>query len=94
MAKKKKASASKKAAPKKKASAKKSAKRPTKVIDVPLKTVYYKQGELIDGFEILEEASARTKKKDPIPFDISWETDDATITLHILGGVTLEKKKR
>ena len=62
MAKKKKASASKKAAPKKKASAKKSAKRPTKVIDVPLKTVYYKQGELIDGFEILEEASAGTFK--------------------------------
>ena len=82
--------AKKKAATKKKAAKKKI----TKVIDEPLKSVYYKQGDLIDGFEILEEAAARTKKKDPMPFDIKWETADAEITLHILGGVALEKKKK
>ena len=82
--------AKEKAAPKKKAAKKK----PGKVIDEPLKTVVYKQGDLIDGFEILEEAAARTKKKDPMPFDIEWETKDSTITLHILGAVTLDKKKK
>lgn len=82
--------ANKKAAPKKK-SAK---KRPTKVIDEPAKTVFYKQGDLIDGFEILEEAASRTKKKDPMPFDIKWETNDSEITLHILGAIGLEKKKK
>ena len=69
-------------------------KKPTKVIDEPAKTVYYKQGDLIDGFEVLEEAAARTKKKDPMPFDIQWETSEAEITLHILGAVTLDKKKK
>ena len=87
--------AKKKAAKKKTATKKKAAKkRPTKVIDEPAKIVYYKQGDLIDGFEILEEATARTKKKDPMPFDIKWETSDAEITLHILGAATLEKKKK
>ena len=91
--------AKKKAAKKKtatKKAAKKSAtkKKPTKVIDEPAKTVYYKQGDLIDGFEVLEEAAARTKKKDPMPFDIQWETSEAEITLHILGAVTLDKKKK
>ena len=91
----KKNAAKKKTATKKKAAKKTPAKkRPTKVIDEPAKTVYYKQGDLIDGFEILEEAAARTKKKDPMPFDIQWETSDAEITLHILGAVTLEKKKK
>jgi hypothetical protein len=82
--------AKKKAAPKKKTAKKKA----PKVIDEPLKTVVYKQGDLIDGFEILEEAAARTKKKDPMPFDIEWETADSKITLHILGGVTLTKNKK
>jgi hypothetical protein len=82
-------------AKKKSAAKKKVAKRKAKkVIDEPLKTVVYKQGDLIDGFEILEEAAARTKKKDPMPFDIEWETKDSTITLHILGGVSLDKKKK
>ena len=49
--------AKKKAAKKKAATKKKAAKkRPTKVIDEPEKTVFYKQGDLIDGFEILKEA--------------------------------------
>jgi hypothetical protein len=87
MAKKK---AAKKTAPKKTAGKKK----PTKVIDEPAKTVFYKQGDLIDGFEVLEEAAARTKKKDPMPFDIKWETSDAEITLHILGAIALSKKKK
>jgi hypothetical protein len=88
----------KKAAKKKNATTRKAAKKPaakkkpTKVIDEPAKTVFYKQGDLIDGFEVLEEAAARTKKKDPMPFDIKWETSEAEITLHILGAVTLEKK--
>lgn len=82
--------ATKKTATKKKAAKKKAAR----VIDEPLKTVFYKQGELIDGFDILEEAAARTRKKDPMPFDIQWETADAQITLHILGGVVLDKKKK
>ena len=87
--------AKKKAAKKKATTKKKTAKkRPTKVIDEPAKTVFYKQGDLIDGFDILEEASARSKKKDPMPFDIKWETSDADITLHILGAVALEKKKK
>jgi hypothetical protein len=87
--------AKKKAAKKESSTKKKAAKkRPTKVIDEPVKTVFYKQGDLIDGFEILEEAAGRTKKKDPMPFDIKWETSDAEITLHILGAVTLEKKKK
>jgi hypothetical protein len=87
--------AKKKAAKKKTATKKKAAKkRPTKVIDEPAKTVYYKQGDLIDGFEVLEEAAARSKKKDPMPFDIQWETSEAEITLHILGPVTLDKKKK
>jgi len=56
--------AKKKAAKKKTATKKKAAKKkPTRVIDEPAKTVFYKQGDLIDGFEILEEAAARTKKK-------------------------------
>ena len=91
--------------PKKKSAKKKSAKKTTakkktakkkvrKVIDEPLKTVFYKQGDLIEGFEILEEASNRTKKKDPMAFDIQWEIDDSFITLHIIGGVSLEKKKK
>jgi hypothetical protein len=87
--------AKKKAAPKKKAAKKKSVKKKAaKVIDEPLKTVFYKQGDLIEGFEILEEAAARTKKNDPMPFDLQWETQDAHITLHILGPVTLDKKKK
>ena len=91
----KKKAAKKKTAPGKKAAKKPAAKKkPTKVIDEPAKTVYYKQGDLIDGFEILEEAAARTKKKDPMPFDIQWETSEAEITLHILGAVTLDKKKK
>lgn len=86
----------KKKAAKKKATAKKSAakKKPTKVIDEPAKTVFYKQGDLIDGFEVLEVAAARTKKKDPMPFDIKWETEDTEITLHILGAVSLDRKKK
>ena len=80
----------KKSAAKKKAST----KRPTKVIDEPAKTVFYKQGDLIDGFEVLEEAAARSKKKDPMPFDIQWETAEAEITLHILGDISLDKKKK
>jgi hypothetical protein len=44
-------------------------------LQIELKTVLYKKGELLSGFEILEEAAARTKKKDPMPFDIQWETD-------------------
>lgn len=92
---KKKTATKKKAPAKKKASKKKAAKKkPTKVVDEPLKTVFYKQGDLIDGFEILEEAAARTKKKDPMPFDIRWEAAEQEITLHILGGVSLEKKKK
>ena len=87
MAKKK---AAKKAAPKKKAAKKKI----KKVIDEPLKTVIYKQGDLIEGYKILEEAAARTKKKDPMPFDIEWTTAEGTITLHILGGVALTKSKK
>ena len=87
--------AKKKATKKKTASKKKAAKKkPTKVIDEPAKTVFYKQGDLIDGFEILEEAAARTKKKDPMPFDIKWETSDAEITLHVLGAITLDKTKK
>ncbi len=86
--------AKKKAATKKKAVKKKVAKKIKKVIDEPLKSVFYKQGELIDGYEIIEEAAARSKKKDPMPFDIQWETAEAQITLHILGGIALEKKKK
>lgn len=86
--------AKKKAATKKKAVKKKVAKKIKKVIDEPLKSVFYKQGELIDGYEIIEEAAARSKKKDPMPFDIQWETADAQITLHILGAIALEKKKK
>lgn len=82
--------AKKKTAPKKKAAKKKA----TKVIDEPLKTVYYKQGDLIEGFDVLEEAAARSKKKDPMPFDIEWETADEKIVLHILGAVTLTKSKK
>ena len=87
MAKKK---AAKKAAPKKKTTKKKI----KKVIDEPLKTVVYKQGDLIEGFKILEEAAARTKKKDPMPFDIEWTTAEGTVKLHILGGVELTKSKK
>lgn len=87
--------AKKKATTKKKAAKKPTAKKKAnKVIDEPVKSVHYKQGDLIDGFEILEEAAARTKKKDPMPFDIRWETEDAEITLHILGGVALDRKKK
>jgi len=89
--------AKKKAAKKKAArkSTKKAApKKKMKVIDEPLKTVLYKQGELIENFDILEEADKRTKAKDPMPFDIQWETAEATVTLHILGGVKLEKSKK
>lgn len=88
--------AKKKAAPKKKVASKKqpAKKKPTKVIDEPLKSVFYKQGDLIDNFDILEEAAARTKKKDPMPFDMKWETADEVITLHIFGGVALERKKK
>jgi hypothetical protein len=87
--------AKKKAAAKKNSAKKKAAKKkPTKVVDEPLKTVLYKKGELLSGFEILEEAAARTKKKDPMPFDIQWETDEEEITLHIVGAVSLEKKKK
>lgn len=87
--------AKKKAAAKKKTIKKQAVKKKsTKVIDDPLKSVYYKKGELIEGFDVLEEAAARTKKKDPMPFDINWETADEQITLHILGEVALEKKKK
>lgn len=87
--------AKKKAAAKKKPAKKNTAKKKLeKVIDEPVKSVFYKQGDLIDGFDILEEAAARTKKKDPMPFDIKWETAEGEITLHILGGVELEKKKK
>ena len=88
--------AKKKAAPKKKAVKKPASKKKTvkKVIDEPVKTVVYKLGDLIDGFEILEEASARTKKKDPMPFDIEWESKEGKITLHILGGVALTRSKK
>ena len=99
MAKKKKTATKKKASnkqPAKKKTAKKKGakKKATKVVDEPLKTVLYKQGDLIEGFEILEEAAARTKKKDPMPFDIRWEAAEQEITLHIFGGVSLEKKKK
>jgi hypothetical protein len=86
--------AKKKAAKKKSATKKSAKKKPRKVIDEPAKTVFYKQGDLIDGFEILEEAAARTKKKDPMPFDIKWETTEAEITLHILGAISLDRKKK
>ena len=86
--------AKKKAAAKKKPAKKKAAKKIKKVIDEPLKQVFYKQGDLIDGYDIIEEAAARTKKKDPMPFDIQWETADSVITLHILGGIALDKKKK
>ena len=86
--------AKKKAAPKKKTLKKAGKKKPAKVIDEPLKTVVYKLGDLIDGVDILNEAAARTKKKDPMPFDIEWETKDSKITLHILGGVSLTKSKK
>ena len=78
----------------KKKSAKNAPARKKKAIDEPLKTVLYKQGDLIENFEILEEADKRTKGNDPMPFDIQWETAEATITLHILGGVKLEKTKK
>jgi len=96
MAKKKaaKKKAAKKSTPKKSPSKKPPAKKPTKVIDEPLKTVLYKQGDLIEGFDIIEEAATRSKKKDPMPFDIQWETEGSLITLHILGAITLEKKKK
>ena len=87
-------SAKKKAAPKKKTAKKKTTTNKAKVIDEPLNIVYYKQGDLIDNYEILEEAAARTKKKNPMPFDIKWQTKEAEITLHILGGIALEKKAR
>ena len=98
---KKKAAAKKKRATKKKETTKNketkttsgSKKRP-RVIDEPVQTVVYKLGDLIEGFEILEAAAARTKKKDPMPFDIQWETDDSQITLHVLGGVALTKTKK
>ena len=86
--------AKKKSAKKKAAKKSTTKKKPTKVIDEPAKTVFYKQGDLIDGFDILEEAAARSKKKDPMPFDIKWETAEAEITLHILGAITLDKKKK
>jgi len=88
--------AKKKAAPKKKAAKKAPSKKKAikKVIDEPVKTVVYKLGDLIDGFEILEEAAARAKKKDPMPFDIEWESKEGKITLHILGGVALTKSKK
>ncbi len=86
--------AKKKTAAKKKAKKQPAKKKPAKVIDEPLKSVYYKQGDLIDGFDVLEEAATRTRKKDPMPFDIKWETAEAEITLHILGEVVLEKKKK
>jgi hypothetical protein len=63
-------------------------------LQIELKTVLYKKGELLSGFEILEEAAARTKKKDPMPFDIQWETDEEEINLHIAGAVSLERKKK
>jgi hypothetical protein len=87
----------KKKAAKKKTPAKKNTpakKKVTKVIDEPIKQVFYKQGELIDGFEILEEAADRSKKKDPMPFDLQWETQDSIVILHILGAISLEKKKK
>ena len=83
MAKKK---AAKKAAPKKRVKKKAS--------DEPVQTVVYKLGDMISGFEIIDAAADRTKKKDPMPFDIEWETADEKITLHILGGVALTRKKR
>ena len=86
--------AKKKSAKKKAAKKSTTKKKPTKVIDEPAKTVFYKQGDLIDGFDILEEAATRSKKKDPMPFDIKWETAEAEITLHILGAITLDKKKK
>ena len=93
---KKKAVAKKKGGGTKKSAAKGkgSTKARPKVIDEPVQTVVYKLGDLIDGFEILEAAAARTKKKDPMPFDLQWETDDSLITLHVLGGVALTKKKK
>jgi hypothetical protein len=99
---KKKAAAKKKTAPKKKAGQKKKAaskknaagKSRPRVIDEPVQTVVYKLGDLIEGFEILEAAAARTKKKDPMPFDIQWETDDSKITLHVMGAVALTKTKK
>lgn len=92
----KKKAAKKKAAkkPAKKPGTKSAPKKKMKVIDEPLKTVLYKQGELIENFDILEEADKRTKAKDPMPFDIQWETAEGTVTLHILGGVKLEKSKK
>jgi hypothetical protein len=86
----KKKATKKKASPKKKAAKKKA----TKVVDEPVQTAFYKLGDMISGFDILEAADARTKKKDPMPFDIQWETDKEVITLHILGAVTLSKKKK
>ena len=88
--------AKKKAAPKKKSAKKAPSKKKAikKVIDEPVQTVVYKLGDLIDGFEILEEAAARAKKKDPMPFDIEWESKEGKITLHILGGVALTRSKK
>lgn len=91
---KKKAAAKKKTLSLKKSNGKATSKKRPKVIDEPVQTVVYKLGDLIDGFEILEAAAARTKKKDPMPFDIQWETDDSKITLHVLGGVALTKSKK
>lgn len=98
----KKTPSKKKSAPKRKTSARKndqtkkkgSLKNRPRVIDEPVQTVVYKLGDMIDGYEILEAAAARTKKKDPMPFDIEWETDEAKITLHVLGGVALTKTKK
>ena len=86
--------AKKKAAKKtaKKSAPKKSAKKKTN--DEPVQTVVYKLGDMISGFEIIDAAAERTKKKDPMPFDIEWETEDEKITLHILGGVSLTRKKK
>jgi hypothetical protein len=82
--------AAKKAAPKKKAAKKKI----KKVIDEPLKTVIYKQGDLIDGYKILEEAAARTKRRPDAVRSLNGRPQKVTITLHILGGVALTKSKK
>lgn len=90
----KKKTAKKKSATKKSPPKKSAGKKPTKVIDEPLNIVYYKQGDLIDNFELLEEAAARSKKKEPMPFAIQWETDSEEITLQIFGEIALERKKK
>lgn len=89
---KKKAAAKKKTAKKSPSKTRKTSVK--KVVDEPVQTAYYKLGDMISGFEILETADARTKKKDPMPFDLQWETDNEVITLHILGEVSLTKTKK